>query len=58
MLGYALLFFVLALAAAVLGFGGFVAGSLMWVAKVLFVLFIVLLIVALFTGRSVNTPPL
>lgn len=50
MLGYALLFLVIALIAAALGFGG-IAGVAGTIAKVLFFVFLVLFIVALVTGR-------
>lgn len=60
MLGYAFTFFVLALIAAVLGFGG-LAGTLVSVAKFLVVVFAVLfvasLIYGLLTGR-LTTPPI
>jgi uncharacterized membrane protein YtjA (UPF0391 family) len=49
MLQWALAFLVLALIAAVLGFGG-MAASFAWFGKVLFVVFIVLFLVSLLTG--------
>jgi uncharacterized membrane protein YtjA (UPF0391 family) len=58
MLGWALTFFLLAVVAAVLGFGG-LAGTLAWAAKWLFgafiVLFVITLIANLVSGR--RTPP-
>jgi len=48
MLYWAMMFLVIALVAAVLGFGG-IAGSAAWIAKVLFVIFLVLFIVSLAT---------
>lgn len=58
MLGWALTFFILAVVAAALGFGG-LAGTLAWAAKWLFLAFIILLIVTLVAniigGR--RTPP-
>jgi uncharacterized membrane protein YtjA (UPF0391 family) len=57
MLGWALTFFILALIAALLGFGG-MAGAFVGVAQILFFLFLVVfvvsLIMALVRGR---TPP-
>ena len=50
MLHWAAVFFVIALIAALFGFGGIAAGAAS-IAKVLFVLFIVLAIVALVMGR-------
>lgn len=59
MLGYAITFFVLAIAAAVFGFGG-LAGTFASIAQFLTVLFVVLFIASLvygmITGRNV-TPP-
>jgi uncharacterized membrane protein YtjA (UPF0391 family) len=54
MLSWALTFFVLALIAAVFGFGGIAAASA-GIAKVLFFVFLVLFIISLFTGRT-NAP--
>ncbi len=50
MLTWALLFLIVALAAGVLGFG-MVAGTAAWIAKVLFVLFLVLFLVGILRGR-------
>jgi uncharacterized membrane protein YtjA (UPF0391 family) len=59
MLGYVILFFVLAVIAAVLGFGG-LATSFASIAQFLAVLFVVLfvasLIYHLMTGRRGNAP--
>ncbi len=49
-LGYALLFLVLALVFAVLGFGA-LAGIAATFAKIIFVVALVLLVVSLITGR-------
>lgn len=49
MLQWALAFLVLALIAAILGFGG-MAASFAWFGKVLFIVFIVLFLVSLLTG--------
>lgn len=51
MLSWAILFLIIALIAGVLGFG-VVAGTAAWIAKVLFVLFIILFLVSLLTGRG------
>ena len=50
MLHYALLFLVVALVAGVLGFG-FVAGTAAYIAKVLFIVFLVLFLISLIGGR-------
>jgi uncharacterized membrane protein YtjA (UPF0391 family) len=49
MLYWALMFLVIALVAAVLGFGS-LAGTASWIAQVLFVVFLVLFIVSLLMG--------
>lgn len=51
MLHYALIFLIVALIAGVLGFG-FLAGTAMWIAKVLFVLFLILFLVSFISGRG------
>lgn len=57
MLRWSLIFFVVALVAAVLGFGG-IAGGAMDIARVLFFIFIVLFIVSLLYGlMSGRKPP-
>ena len=55
MLNWALTFLVIALIAAVFGFGG-IAVEAAWIAKVLFVVFLVLFLVSLLTG-AVRRPP-
>jgi uncharacterized membrane protein YtjA (UPF0391 family) len=55
MLRWAVLFLVIALVAALFGFGG-VAGVSMDAARILFFVFIVLAILAFF-GGAVRTPP-
>ena len=50
MLHYALVFLVIAIIAGVLGFGG-IAGASVGIAKVLFLVFIVLFIVSLLLGK-------
>lgn len=54
MLRYALLFLIVAIIAAVFGFGGIAADSA-WIAKLLFVLFLILFVISLLFGR--RTPP-
>lgn len=54
MLNWALTFLVIALIAAVLGFG-VLAGTAMEIAKILFFVFIILFIVSLISGR--RSPP-
>ena len=49
MLRYAIIFFVIALIAAVFGFGGIAAGATE-IAKILFFVFIVLFVVSLVAG--------
>jgi len=48
MLNYAIIFFIIALIAAVLGFGVTAA----WIAKVLFIIFLVLFLVSLLRPRK------
>ena len=59
MLNYAITFFILAIIAAVFGFGG-LAASFASIAKFLAVLFVVLflasLLYSMLTGRSANPP--
>ena len=55
MLNWALTFLVIALVAAVFGFGG-IAVEAAWIAKILFVVFLVLFLVSLLTG-AVRRPP-
>ena len=59
MLGYAITFFLLAIIAAVFGFGG-LAGTLSSIAQFLTVMFVVLFIASLIygmvTGRRPNPP--
>lgn len=45
MLHYALVFLIVAIIAAVLGFGG-IAGTAAWIAKILFVAFLILALVS------------
>jgi uncharacterized membrane protein YtjA (UPF0391 family) len=51
MLNYAVIFLLIALVAGVLGFG-VVAGTAAYIAKVLFVMFVVLFIAALIRGQK------
>ncbi len=55
MLYWALVFFIVALVAAVFGFGG-IAAAAAGIAKFLFFLFIVLFLVALFAGVMPRRP--
>jgi uncharacterized membrane protein YtjA (UPF0391 family) len=56
MLTWAAIFFIIAIIAAVLGFGG-IAASAAWVAKLLFVIFLGIAVVAFLMGRSRRIPP-
>ena len=51
MLSWALLFFVIAIIAAVFGFGG-IAGSAAGIAQLLFIGFLILAVVVFVTGRG------
>ena len=51
MLHYALVFLVVALIAGVLGFG-FIAGTAAYIAKILFVVFLVLFLISFISGRG------
>lgn len=53
MLNYAILFFVLAIIAAVFGFGGLAAGAA-GIAKILFFGFVIVAVVTLIAGRRVR----
>jgi uncharacterized membrane protein YtjA (UPF0391 family) len=55
MLRYAVIFFVIALVAALFGFGGIAAGATE-IAKILFFIFIVLFIVSLVAGLIKRGP--
>lgn len=50
MLRWALMFFVVAIIAAVFGFGG-VAGEAAWIGKILLVVFLILAVVSMVMGR-------
>lgn len=54
MLSWAALFLVIALVALVFGFTG-LAGTAVWIAKVLFFVFLILFIIALIFGRRPPT---
>ena len=54
MLSWAITFLIIALIAAVLGFGG-LAGTAIGIAKIIFFVFIVLFAISLIMGR--RTPP-
>ena len=51
MLRYALIFIVVAIIAAVFGFGG-IAGEAAWIAKILLVVFLILAVVSFVFGRK------
>jgi uncharacterized membrane protein YtjA (UPF0391 family) len=51
MLRYALIFLVVAIIAAVFGFGG-IAGEAEWIAKILLFVFIILAVVSFILGRK------
>jgi uncharacterized membrane protein YtjA (UPF0391 family) len=51
MLRWALLFFVVAIIAAVFGFGG-IAGEAAWVGKILLVVFLILAVASMVLGRK------
>ena len=51
MLHYSVVFFIIALIAAALGFGG-IAGGAVGIAKVLFFAFLILSIISFFFGRG------
>lgn len=51
MLHYAVVFFVIAIIAAVLGFGG-IAGSAIGIAKILFFAFLILSVLSFLFGRK------
>ncbi|MDB5310416.1 MAG: hypothetical protein JWO38_4618 [Gemmataceae bacterium] len=55
MLRWALIFFVVALIAAVFGFGG-IAGESAWIGKILLFVFLILAVMSLVMGR--RAPPL
>ncbi|MDP1880674.1 MAG: DUF1328 domain-containing protein [Parachlamydiaceae bacterium] len=61
MLRWAIAFFIIALVAAMFGFGG-IAAAATDIAKILFFIFLVLFIIALifglFAGRGGPTPPI
>jgi uncharacterized membrane protein YtjA (UPF0391 family) len=51
MLRWALIFLIIGLVAGALGFSGAVEGTAVWIAQVLFVIFIVLFLISLISGR-------
>ena len=55
MLSWAITFLIIALIAAVLGFGG-IAGTAVGFAKIIFFAFIVMFIIACLMGRKTPTP--
>ena len=55
MLYWAVVFFIVAIVAAIFGFGGIAAGATT-IAKVLFFVFLVVFVVSLFTGLARRRP--
>lgn len=55
MLRYAIIFFVLALVCGLFGFGGLASGLFMDAAKLLLFVFLILAVVSMLTGRSINS---
>jgi uncharacterized membrane protein YtjA (UPF0391 family) len=56
MLYWAIVFLVVAIIAGIFGFTG-IAGTSIWIAKVLFFVFIILFVISLLFGRRTPTPP-
>jgi len=56
MLGWAVVFFIVAIVAAVFGFGGIAAASA-GIAKILFFVFLVLFVISLVAGLGKRRPP-
>jgi uncharacterized membrane protein YtjA (UPF0391 family) len=56
MLGWAAVFFIIAIIAGVLGFGGIAAGAAQ-IAQILFVVFIILFVISLLVGILRGRPP-
>jgi uncharacterized membrane protein YtjA (UPF0391 family) len=54
MLRWAILFFIVAIVAAVFGFGG-IAADAAWIGRILFFVFLILFVVSLVLGRG--SPP-
>lgn len=52
MLKWSAIFLIIAIVAALLGFGGMIAGAAATIAKILFGLFLIIFIVSLITGRK------
>jgi len=55
MLSWAVVFFIVAVVAAALGFGG-IAGAATGIAKILFFVFLVAFVISLVMGRRPRTP--
>jgi uncharacterized membrane protein YtjA (UPF0391 family) len=54
MIGWAITFFVIALIAALFGFGG-IAGDAAWIGQVLLVVFLILAVVSALMGRRTTS---
>jgi len=55
MLSWAVTFFIIAIIAGVLGFAG-VMGTAAWIAKLLFIGFLIVAVISLVAGRRVSGP--
>jgi uncharacterized membrane protein YtjA (UPF0391 family) len=55
MFRWAILFFVIALIAALFGFGG-IAGEAAWIGKLLLVVFLILVVFSMIMGRGAPPP--
>ena len=56
MLYWAVVFLIVAIIAGIFGFTGIVGASL-WIAKVLFFIFLILFVISLVMGKRTPTPP-
>lgn len=52
MFSWAIIFLIIAIIAALLGFGGALVGTALWAAKVVFVVALILAIAGFFRGRG------
>lgn len=51
MLGYSIWFLIVAIVAGILGFG-VIAGTAAWIAKILFIAFLIVFVISFFRGRK------
>lgn len=56
MFGWGIIFLIIALLAAILGFGGILVGTALWAAKIVFIVAIIVWILSFFTGRGPSNP--